>query len=136
MGSTVVQLYRTIDDARAYCFNVESTTPLGEKEMECLRLVLADGFLIETVSTTPVLKGERVVEVGPRLNFATAWSSNMVSICRAIGLDSVTRVERSRRYVVPPGITLDAFISGFRHVGHMLFFCAVIISPQMIHVLN
>jgi phosphoribosylformylglycinamidine synthase len=111
MGSTVVQLYRTIDDARAYCFNVESTTPLGEKEMECLRLVLADGFLIETVSTTPVLKGERVVEVGPRLNFATAWSSNMVSICRAIGLDSVTRVERSRRYVVPPGITLDAFIS-------------------------
>jgi phosphoribosylformylglycinamidine synthase len=111
MGSTVVQLYRTIDDARAYCFNVESTNPLSEKEIECLRLVLADGFLIETVSTTPVLKGERVAEVGPRLNFATAWSSNMVSICQAIGLDSVTRVERSRRYVVPPGIDLDAFIS-------------------------
>lgn len=110
MGSTVVQLYRSIDDTRAYCYNVESTRPLSEQEMECLRLVLADGFLKETVSTTPVLKGDRVVEVGPRLNFATAWSSNMVSICQAIGLDSITRVERSRRYLVPQGVSLQEFI--------------------------
>lgn len=111
MGLTVVQLYRSIDEKKAYCFNIESTRPLSEKEMECLRLVLADGFLLETVSPTPLLKGERVVEVGPRLNFATAWSSNMVSICQAIGLDSITRVERSRRYVVPQGVDLEDFIS-------------------------
>ncbi len=110
MGSTVIQLYRIIDETRAYCYNIETSRSLGQKEMECLRLVLADGLLIETVSTTPVLKGDRVVEVGPRLNFATAWSSNMVSICQAIGLDSITRVERSRRYVVPYGSDLETFI--------------------------
>src|SRR5665647_2336010 len=100
MGSRVTQLYRRIDESRAYCFNIESSRPLTAGEMECLRLVLADGFLLETVSLTPVLQGGRVVEVGPRLNFATAWSSNMVSICRATGIDCVTRVERSRRYLV------------------------------------
>ncbi len=110
MGSTVVQLYRAIDETRAYCFNIESTRPLNEKEIESLRLVLADGFLVETVSTAPVLHGDRVVEVGPRLNFATAWSSNMVSICRAIGLDTVTRVERSRRYIVSEGTSIEEFL--------------------------
>ncbi len=110
MPATVVQLYRAIDDTHAYCFNVESSRPLTESEMTSLRLVLADGLLVETVSSSPVLQGERVVEVGPRLNFATAWSSNMVSICRAIGLDCISRVERSRRYVVPDGEDLQVFI--------------------------
>ncbi len=111
MGSMVTQLYRRIDESRAYCFNVESTRLLTDREMECLRLVLADGFLLETVSLEPVLQGERVVEVGPRLNFATAWSSNMVSICRATGIDCVTRVERSRRYLVPDDQDVQAFIA-------------------------
>ncbi|MBU0664370.1 MAG: phosphoribosylformylglycinamidine synthase [Proteobacteria bacterium] len=112
MGSMVTQLYRRIDENRAYCFNVESSRPLTDRERECLRLVLADGFLLETVSLSPVLQGERVVEVGPRLNFATAWSSNMVSICRATGIDCVTRVERSRRYLVPDDQEVQAFIAG------------------------
>lgn len=111
MAATVQQLYRRIDDTRALCFNVESTRPLSDQELDRLRLILADGFLIDTVSQSPVLSGGRVVEVGPRLNFATAWSSNMVSICRATGLDSVTRVERSRRYLVPDGDDLETFIA-------------------------
>ncbi len=111
MGLTVVRLYRAIDDTRAYCFNIESTKPLDDQEMSCIRLILADGFLAETVSSTPTLQGERVVEVGPRLNFATAWSSNMVSICQSIGLESVTRVERSRCYLVPEKESIKDFIA-------------------------
>lgn len=111
MGSTVVRLYRAIDDTRAYCFNIESTEPLNDHQLECLRLILAEGFMADTVLLTPVLKGERVVEVGPRLNFATAWSSNMVSICHAIGLASITRVERSRCYRVPEEENLEEFIA-------------------------
>lgn len=117
MESTVIQLYRAIDEARAYCFNIETTRNLSAREMECLRLILADGFLLETVTTTPILQGERVVELGPRLNFATAWSSNMVSICHAINLDSIVRVERSRRYVVPDNSTIDDFVA--RHHDRM-----------------
>src|SRR3989338_2324899 len=100
MGTTVRQLYRAIDGIREYCFNIESTAPLAPAELDRLRLVLADGFLAETVTDPPHLGGERGVELGPRLNFAPAWSSNLVSICRAIGLDTVTRVERSRRFLV------------------------------------
>ncbi|MGB3211225.1 MAG: phosphoribosylformylglycinamidine synthase [Desulforhopalus sp.] len=117
MGVTVTQLYRKIDEDRAYCFNIESTRDLTKEEMTCLRLILADGFLIDSVSSVPVLQGDRVVEVGPRLNFATAWSSNMVSICRATGLDTITRVERSRRYLVPESEELQDFID--RHHDRM-----------------
>lgn len=110
MSVTVTQLYRKITDDRAYCFNVESKRPLTEEEMTCLRLILADGFLLESVQLEPVFTGPRVVEVGPRLNFATAWSSNMVSICNATGLGIVTRVERSRRYLVPEDQDIEEFI--------------------------
>ncbi len=111
MTATVRQFYRKINASFAYGFTVESSRDLTDHEIERLRLLLADGFMSETVSTVPILTGDRVVEVGPRLNFATAWSSNMVSICRAIGLDTVTRVERSRRYLVPDGEELQAFIA-------------------------
>ena len=110
MSVTVTQLYRKIDEHRAYCFNIESTRALTTEELTCLRLILADGFLSESVRDTPVLLGARVVEVGPRLNFATAWSSNMVSICQATGLDMITRVERSRRYLVPESENMQDFI--------------------------
>ncbi|HHL32761.1 MAG TPA: phosphoribosylformylglycinamidine synthase, partial [Desulfobulbaceae bacterium] len=111
MATTVRRFYRKINDSLTYCFNVESSAPLTDEEEEQIRLLLADGFLAETVSTGPLLVGERVIEVGPRLNFATAWSSNMVSICRAIGLGSISRVERSRRYLVPADVDLQQFIA-------------------------
>jgi len=117
MGVTVTQLYRKIDEDRAYCFNIESTRKLTKEELTCLRLILADGFLLESVKDVPVLQGDRVVEVGPRLNFATAWSSNMVSICNATGLDMITRVERSRRYLAPETEDLQEFIA--RHHDRM-----------------
>ena len=40
----------------------------------------------------------RVVEVGPRLAFQSAWSTNAVGVCGNCGLEKVTRLERSRRF--------------------------------------
>jgi len=111
MASLVTQLHRQLKADFAYCFNIESSRALEPQEMERLRLILADGFLLDTVTFEPTLIGERMIEVGPRLNFATAWSSNLVSICRAVGLDCVSRVERSRRYLVPEGEAIEAFIA-------------------------
>lgn len=111
MPSPVIQLHRQVKADFAYCFNIESSRQLTEQEIERLRLILADGFLLDTVTFEPQLVGERVVEIGPRMNFATAWSSNMVSICRVVGLEAVSRVERSRRYLVPDGEAIDAFIA-------------------------
>ncbi len=109
MEPAITHLYRRVDDSTEYCFNILSTSPLSESERGCLRLILADGFLADTVTEVPAMEGARVVEVGPRLNFATAWSSNMVSICQATGLDTVTRVERSRRYLVTDGVDPQVF---------------------------
>lgn len=57
MGMTVRQLYRAIDGNREYCFNIECATPLTAVELDKLRLVLADGFLAETVAEIPNLAG-------------------------------------------------------------------------------
>lgn len=110
MSSIVSQLYRKTDESKEYCFNIESSRPLTPEEQSRLQLILADGFLAGSVSSKSLLSGERVVEMGPRLNFATAWSSNMVSICRATGLECVSRVERSRRYLVDVSQDLEDFI--------------------------
>lgn len=110
MSSIVSQLYRKTSENREYCFNIESSRSLTSEEQRRLRLILADGFLENSVTTKPLLTGDRVVEMGPRLNFATAWSSNMVSICKATGLECVSRVERSRRYLVDASRDLQEFV--------------------------
>lgn len=48
-----------------------------------------------------------LVEIGPRLNFTTAWSTNAVSICHAAGLTCVSRLERAHRYLITVGENLD-----------------------------
>jgi phosphoribosylformylglycinamidine synthase len=82
-----------------YCFNVDTSAPLDTHELSILKQLLADGFVLETLSENAVHPdGRDVVELGPRMNFATAYSTNIVSICQTCGLEKVTRIERSRRY--------------------------------------
>ncbi|MBT4277732.1 phosphoribosylformylglycinamidine synthase [Candidatus Falkowbacteria bacterium] len=109
MKKKVKQFYRMIDGME-FCFNVEHTETLTDAELGQLKLLFADGFIAETVTEKPGIADEVVAEVGPRLNFETAWSSNMVSICHATGLDKVTRVERSRRYFVDNDVNRQEFI--------------------------
>ena len=87
MADAVRQLYQKVRDDFEYCYNVALGAPLAPADWEKLRLLLGDGFVPGTVSEAPHLAGPRVVEVGPRMNFETAWSTNLVSICRAIHLD-------------------------------------------------
>src|SRR3972149_11317818 len=93
-----------------YCFNVETSAPLNSNELSILRQLLADGFVSESISTKPIHPdGEDVVELGPRMNFATAYSTNLVAICQACGLEKVTRIERSRRYHLSSGVDKGRF---------------------------
>ncbi|XP_056013260.1 phosphoribosylformylglycinamidine synthase-like isoform X2 [Ostrea edulis] len=41
-----------------------------------------------------------LIEIGPRLNFSTPFSTNTVSICKSAGIKDVTRVEFSTRYLM------------------------------------
>jgi len=94
-----------------FCYNVDVSSPLTEDELITLKYILADGFIIESISINSALnKKSDVIEIGPRMNFATAFSTNIVSICRTCGLDKVLRIERSRRYLIDEGIDKEDFI--------------------------
>ncbi|MBI5577265.1 MAG: phosphoribosylformylglycinamidine synthase [Deltaproteobacteria bacterium] len=81
-----------------FCFNVETTAPLSRKELDTLSWLLAETFEPENFSSSGSMARDGVLEVGPRMNFTTAWSTNAVSICHACGLKKIVRIERSRRY--------------------------------------
>ena len=94
-----------------YCFNVDTSAPLNFNELSILRQLLADGFVSETLSPNPINpEGREGVELGPRMNFATAYSTNIVAICQTCGLEKVTRIERSRRYLLPSEVDKGRFI--------------------------
>ncbi len=96
-----------------YCFNVGASEKLTEEELKTLRWLLSETFEPDNFSAGSFLhedtgNGERMIEVGPRMNFTTAWSTNAVSVCRACGLATINRIERSRRYLLKTGQGLTA----------------------------
>lgn len=110
MTPTIKKFYRKIDAGLTRCFNVESRLPLSDEETKLFCRLVAEDLSGKNISLAPMSSGEQLVEIGPRLNFATAWSANMVSICLAVGLDSVIRVEQSRCYTVAADKDRDEFI--------------------------
>ena len=99
------------------CFNIASSGPLTEPELKTLQWLLAETFEPENFSSESFLTGQQIIpphpplgkggqgggdvlEVGPRMNFSTALSTNAVSICHACGLTKIRRIECSRRYKV------------------------------------
>ncbi len=94
-----------VDCKEEVCFNVEiSPDSLSQEEQTKLMWLLSETYEpSKTVEHTSFFSSidescETVVEVGPRLAYSTAWSSNCVSMCRACGIENVSRIERSRRY--------------------------------------
>ena len=94
-----------IDLKTEQCFNVGLETDLSSEKLLAVRWLLGETYEPENLGTKSFLDKETmegcnsiVVEVGPRLSFTTAWSTNAVSIFRSCGLTEVNRLERSRRY--------------------------------------
>ena len=74
-----------------------------------LRWLLSETFEPDRFGRGSLLAGAgTLLEVGPRMNFTTAWSTNAVSICHACGLNKISRIERSRRYLIRSFAPLDA----------------------------
>ena len=107
----MLHFFLSRNETMEYCFNVEASAPLNSGELSILRQLLADGFVSESVSTQPVDPGGRdPVELGPRMNFATAYATNIVAMCQTCGLEKVTRIERSRRYLLSSEVDKGRFI--------------------------
>lgn len=81
------------------CFYVDSERALTLEEEKILFWLLSETFEMEdTRCDTSYYNSEYRVEIGPRMSFSTAWSSNAVAICGACGLSSIVRIEKSKIY--------------------------------------
>ena len=94
-----------IDVKSEYCFNIDiGDSKLSAKEEEILIWLLRETFEPKQFSNSTFLNGSKdksiLIEVGPRLAFSTAFSSNCISMCQACGISSIARIERSRRYLI------------------------------------
>lgn len=108
-------IYSFLNSKTEQCFNIETSAPLRKNELRKLAQLLAEGFLEDKVSFCSTLKNAgTVVEIGPRLSVATAFSTNAVAICRACGFDTIRRVEKSERFVVPKGTPAASFVAGIQ----------------------
>ena len=108
------------------CFNIGLDSRLSSEKFAVLKWLLQETYEPENLGRESFLGKKKqeglnsvIVEVGPRLSFTTAWSSNAVSICRACGLTEVTRMERSRRYLLfCQGVLQDHQINEFAAMVH------------------
>ena len=109
--------------ATEQCFNIETTDALDADEMATLQWLLRETFEPDLFASQSAFgdASSGVVEVGPRLAFQSAWSTNAVGVCKNCGLEKVTRLERSRRFSLtmkngePPS---DAVKLAFASVVH------------------
>ncbi len=84
-----------------FCFNIDAADVLSAEELRVLTWLLSETFEPERFGRKSFLEaGGRVLEVGPRMSFTTAWSTNAVAVCHACGLGKIRRIERSRRYAL------------------------------------
>jgi phosphoribosylformylglycinamidine synthase len=91
-----------------FCFNIDAAAPLNDTHQGILGWLLAETFEPGGLGEGSFLDPVNTLEVGPRMNFTTAWSTNAVAICRACGLAEVDRIERSRRYAIQSEQPLSA----------------------------
>ena len=92
------------------CFYIETVSELLDKELEILRWLIAETFEPLLVYRYPQDDHSSFVEVGPRPNVETPFSTNAVAICHACGLSKVTRIERSTLYKLV-GTTQEAILT-------------------------
>ncbi|XP_072294418.1 phosphoribosylformylglycinamidine synthase [Eucyclogobius newberryi] len=101
------KLFPQLSITTELCYNVELTgcENLKDDEQQILLWLFGPPQQSRPPSDKPSLteqSGATLVEIGPRLNFSTAWSTNTVSICQSVGLTNVARIEVSRRFLIKP----------------------------------
>ncbi|MDB5187554.1 MAG: purL [Candidatus Kaiserbacteria bacterium] len=105
----IYSIYRQINSELDLGFYIETTAPLSEPEFKQLQWLIAETFEPGLTGIEPHIAAKNAVEIGPRLSIETPFSSNAVSICHAMGLPQITRIERTCRYLAGDGELDDIF---------------------------
>ncbi|XP_058099116.1 probable phosphoribosylformylglycinamidine synthase, chloroplastic/mitochondrial [Magnolia sinica] len=117
-----------VDLKTEQCFNIGLSSVLSSEKLGILKWLLGETYEPQNLLTESFLNEGRegvstvLVEVGPRLSFTTAWSANAVSICHSCTLTEVTRLERSRRYLLflkaGKGVSRENLVREFAAMVH------------------
>lgn len=84
-----------------YCF--ETKEPLTKGELEIIQWLIGDAYEQERISDRSFIpENERVIEVGARMEYITAHSTNAINILKKCGINKITRLEKFRRYRAKP----------------------------------
>ncbi len=102
--SKYVCFFQRVSSIEERCFYVESSLYLTGGEQEVLSQILGESIyrvsaILDGLSYVE-LQSKNVVEIGPRLNVVTPFSANALFITKVCGLQCITRIEQSARYVV------------------------------------
>ncbi|KAG3269934.1 phosphoribosylformylglycinamidine synthase, transcript variant X1 [Ictidomys tridecemlineatus] len=106
-GQTLQKVQRQLPELQGVetelCYNVDWTAEAfpNAEEIKKLKWLFGCPLLLDDVAQKSWLlpdSNDLLLEVGPRLNFCTPTSTNIVSVCQASGLGAVNRVEITRRY--------------------------------------
>jgi len=106
----IYRMYRQVDSGLDLGFYIETTGQLPQFELSQLQWLVAETFEPGNTGIEPRLVSQDVVEIGPRLSIETPFSSNAVSICQAMGLRQITRIERTHRYLICGGQSADVLL--------------------------
>ncbi|XP_017762082.1 PREDICTED: phosphoribosylformylglycinamidine synthase [Eufriesea mexicana] len=86
------------------CYYIEIKEPLNEEELKTLKWILTPPLELHSLKSSSTFDENSnnylLIEIGPRLNFSTAFSVNAVSICKSIHLNKITRIEVAIRYYI------------------------------------
>lgn len=105
-------MHRRMKDGPDLGFYIETAGPLQEPELEKLRWLVAETFEPENTDFEPKWPAfAGLVEIGPRLSIETPFSSNAVSICHAMRLKQLTRIEQTRRYKLGRGESAETLMT-------------------------
>jgi phosphoribosylformylglycinamidine synthase len=89
-----------------WCYYIELDTKPSAEEIKQLHWLLSETFDQWGTRESSFLTEHRsVIEIGPRLNFETPWASTAREICHSVGLMSVRRIERARRFGFPEALS-------------------------------
>ena len=107
----LTKLYKSSEERVEECYQIETSAPLSPDQLRIVKLILADGFVIETVAEEArIQNGDQFVRTGPRLSFETPDSSNLVTQCHACGISQITRIEKFFRHRYDDKAEKDAIV--------------------------
>ncbi|XP_026296488.1 phosphoribosylformylglycinamidine synthase [Apis mellifera] len=108
----IIQITNQINSVETeFCYYVEIKEHLTEEELKILKWILSSPLESHNLKSSSTfnekLNNCLIIEIGPRLNFSTAFSSNAVSICRSVNLNKITRIEVTTRYYIKHNGMID-----------------------------